>query len=80
MKFLSMKEICAMFGVSRSTIKRWVGEGGFPQAVQLGCVKSSRLANGRTKRSNCHIGFVSVEVVAWAQTRMEARLPPEEVE
>jgi predicted DNA-binding transcriptional regulator AlpA len=85
MRFLSMQEVCALFGVTRTTIGRWEDECNFPVRVPLGMVKPSRLSNGRTKRSNCRIGFPDTEVYAWAQARMDARPskedgPPDEEE
>jgi predicted DNA-binding transcriptional regulator AlpA len=77
MRFLSMQEVCVMFGVSRSTIDRWEVDCGFPGRVRLGVAEpvSYRTKLGRTvtKRSNCRIGFPDVEVNAWAQQRMDAR-------
>jgi len=75
MRFLSMKEVCAIFGVSRSTIDRWEDEAGFPRRTELGKVKPFRRA-GRHIRSNCHIGFWDEEVLRWAQARMDERRPP----
>jgi len=89
MRFLSMQEVCAMFGVTRSTIDRWEASCGFPARVHFGVVQpvSFRTKLGRkiTKRSNCRIAFCDVEVNAWAQQRMDARPskgdePPDEEE
>ena len=76
MRFYSLKEVCEMFGVTRTTIARWECDCGFPIRVHLGLVKPTRLPNGRTKRSNCRVGYPDVEVDAWAQRRMDERLPP----
>ena len=76
MRFYSMEEVCRMFGVTRTTIARWERDCGFPQRTLLGLVKPTRLANGRTKRSNCRVGFPDVEVDAWAQARLDERTPP----
>lgn len=80
MQFLTMRQVCAMFVVVRATIKRWQKNLSFPLAVQLGEVKPIKLRHGHTRRSNCAIRFNAEEVYTWAQRRMEARLPPEEVE
>jgi hypothetical protein len=61
--FYSMREVCEMLGVARSTIDRWELESGFPKRVYLGHVAPVRLHDKRTrvylrtKRSNCRIGF-----------------------
>jgi predicted DNA-binding transcriptional regulator AlpA len=77
MRFLSMQEVCVMFGVSRSTIDRWEEDCGFPGRVHLGEAKpvsfQTKLGRKVTKRSNCRIGFPDEEVNAWAQQRMDAR-------
>jgi predicted DNA-binding transcriptional regulator AlpA len=80
MRFYSMEEVCLMFGVSRTTIARWEKENGFPLRAYLGSAKPTRLADGRTKRSNCRIGFPDVEVDSWAQARLDERTPPSDEE
>jgi predicted DNA-binding transcriptional regulator AlpA len=76
-RFLSLGEVCTIFGVSRTTIARWEEELGFPRRVYLGAVRPTRLRNGRTKRSNCRIGYPEEEVIAWAQKRMDERRSPQ---
>lgn len=75
MRFLSMKEVCEMFGVTPTTIGRWETDCGFPSRKYLGRVEPVRLRDGRTKRSNCRIGFIDDEVIAWAKAR-PSRQPP----
>jgi predicted DNA-binding transcriptional regulator AlpA len=78
-RFLSMGELCAILGVTRTTIDRWEEEGDFPKRVYLGHVRAVRLHDKttgrylRTKRSNCRIGFSEVEVQAWINSRPKKR-------
>ena len=67
MKFLSMQEVCARFGVARVTIGRWEEDNGFPRRVALGFHRPGT-------RRNCRVGFPEHEVDAWAKTRMDARV------
>lgn len=76
MRFYTLDEVCSMFGVTRTTIARWEADNGFPPRVLLGLVKPTRLKDGRTKRSNCRVGFPDVEVDAWAKRRMDERPTP----
>jgi predicted DNA-binding transcriptional regulator AlpA len=71
MKFYSMQQVCAKFGVSRTTIGRWEEKNGFPCRVALGIV-----SDDPTARRNCRIGFPDTEVDAWAQARVDARVHP----
>jgi predicted DNA-binding transcriptional regulator AlpA len=73
MRFLSMKEVCTMFGVTPTTIARWEEDSDFPRRTYLGRVEPIRLRDGRTKRSNCRIGFMDDEVIAWASARPRKR-------
>ena len=76
MRFYTLNEVCVMFGVTRTTIERWERDCGFPPRAYLGLVKPTRLRDGRTKKSNCRVGFPDVEVNAWAQQRMDKRTAP----
>ena len=40
-KYLDEKQLCAWLGISRSTIRGWIGKGAFPEPVTLGqsCVR-----------------------------------------
>jgi predicted DNA-binding transcriptional regulator AlpA len=75
-RFLSMGEVCTIFGVSRTTIARWEEELEFPRRVLLGAVRPTGLRNGRTKRSNYRVGYPEGEVSAWAQKRTDERRSP----
>lgn len=76
MRFYTLDEVCSIFGVTRTTIARWERDCGFPPRVYLGLVKPTRLRDGRTKRSNCRVGFPDAEVHDWAQRRMDGRPAP----
>jgi len=77
-RYYSMREVCEMFNVTRTSIKRWEEECGFPLRVTLGPVHSSKDKLGRKKRSNCRIGFPVEEVDAYDKERKDARAPSKE--
>jgi predicted DNA-binding transcriptional regulator AlpA len=69
--FYTMKEVCAMFNVTRTTISRWEDpeEGnGFPPRSYLGISRPGKRYNGR-------IGFLKTAVDAWAQARTRGQAP-----
>ena len=80
-RYYSMREVCEMFGVTRTTIGRWEDPEdpdfcGFPPRVYLGPVHTSKNSRGQTKKSNCRIGYPVDEVDAWDQQRKDARHVP----
>ena len=64
MKFLSLKEVCRMIGVSRATIYRWVAAQMFPQPKKLSAHRSGRIA------------WVEQDVVRWMSARPPAGNTP----
>jgi predicted DNA-binding transcriptional regulator AlpA len=79
-RYYSMREVCEMFGVTRTTIGRWEnpkdkGYCYFPPRVFLGPVHSSKsmTAENGIKRSNCRVGYPIEEVDVWDQSRKDAR-------
>lgn len=64
-QFLSMKEVCMLTGYSRTHIYRMERAGTFPRRRKLGLNK---------------IGFLRTEYEAWARSRPQPDLPPEDDE
>lgn len=62
MKVLSIKEVTAMTGASRSTIWRWEQSGLFPRRIQIGPHK---------------VGWIEGEVTSWLKSRPRGCLTAE---
>lgn len=73
MRFLSMKQVCAMVGVSRTSVDRWEEAGHFPKRKTLGIAVPVRYAKGPQagtyKSHNCRIGYSEDEVLEWMKSR-----------
>jgi predicted DNA-binding transcriptional regulator AlpA len=73
MRFLSMKQVLAMLGVSRATIDRWESAGHFPKRKVLGIAQPIRYSKGAHagayKSHNCRIGYLEDEVLEWMKSR-----------
>jgi prophage regulatory protein len=57
-KFLKTKEVCAMLGISRPTLHKWMRRGQFPMHVPL---------------SERTVAFRASEVEAWIEARVANR-------
>ena len=62
LQFLSMKEVCALTGYSRTHIYRLERAGTFPRRRKMGLSK---------------IGFLKVEFEGWVRSRPVPDLPPD---
>jgi prophage regulatory protein len=58
MRYIRIKEVVELTGLSRASIYRYMDEGGFPKQVSLG------------KRS---VGWVDQELEAWLKERLTLR-------
>lgn len=58
MRIIRLNEVIGLTGIARSTIYKYVADGGFPQPVTLG--------------PRC-VGWVESEIHAWILSKIEAR-------
>ncbi|MGF6359832.1 prophage regulatory protein [Pseudomonas frederiksbergensis] len=58
MRIIRLKEVIDCTGLGRSTIYKYISEGGFPKSVPLG---------------DRAVGWVESEVMSWVMSRIAAR-------
>ena len=64
MRFLRLKDVCRLLGVSRATIYRWVDANVFPQPRKLSAHRSGRIA------------WIEQDVLNWMNARPPTRPRP----